>query len=158
MTLSSAESGRDDTHLGCRPLHPPGDKIVKVVRVETLKEAPMSEPKTTTEEILVHLVRPDDGARDYHLSEGATLADLLRLSGTSTTNQAVFVDGVPPEEGLPLHEGMVVTIVPRPRVTAGDEPWRAAVPAFRDEALVQEYSEALKAHRHELDLDEGQNE
>jgi hypothetical protein len=107
----------------------------------------MIEPKTSAAEILVHLVRPGVGASDYHLSEGATLADLLRHSGASTTDQAVFVDGVPPEESLPLHNGVVVTIVPRPRHAAGDEPWRAAVPAFRDEALFQEYSAALKTRR-----------
>jgi len=120
-------------------------------------EALMSELKTSTEEILVHLVRPCVGARNYHLSAGATLADLLRLSETSTTNQAVFVDGIPPEEVLPLREGVVVTIMPRPRNAAGDEPWRAAVPAFRDEALFQEYSDALKARRYEDNPEEGQN-
>ena len=73
----------------------------------------MSEPKTSTAEILIHLVRPGVGSRDYHLFEGATLTDLLRLSGTSTTNQAAFVDGVAPEEALRLHNGAVVTIVPR---------------------------------------------
>ena len=114
----------------------------------------MSELKTSTEEILVHLVRPGVGERDYHLSAGATLADLLRLSETSTTNQAVFIDGAPPEEVLPLHEGVVVTIVPRPRNNAGDEPWRATIPAFRDEALFQEYSDALKARRQEVNPDE----
>jgi hypothetical protein len=107
----------------------------------------MIEPKTSTVDILVHLVRPGVGACDYHLSEGATLADLLRLSGASTTDQTVFVDGVPPEESLPLHNGVVVTIMPRPRNAAGEEPWRTAVPAFRDEALFQEYSEALRARR-----------
>jgi len=117
----------------------------------------MSELKTSTERILVHLVRPGVGARDYHLSAGATLADLLRLSETSMTNQAVFVDGVPPEEVVPLCEGVVVTIVPRPGNAAGDAPWRATVPAFQDEALFQEYSDALKACRHEVNADEGQN-
>jgi hypothetical protein len=117
-------------------------------------EAPMSKSKTSTEEILVHLVRPGVGTRDYHLSAGATLAELLRLSETSTTNQAVFIDGVPPEEVLTLHEGVVVTIVPRPRYAAGDEPWRATVPAFQDEALFQEYSDALKVLRDEVNPDE----
>jgi hypothetical protein len=107
----------------------------------------MNESKTSTAEILVHFIRPGVGTRDYHLSEGATLADLLRLSGVSTMNQAVFIDGVPPEEALPLRDGVVVTIVPRPRNAAGDEPWRAAVPAFRDEAISREYSEAMKARR-----------
>lgn len=115
----------------------------------------MSELKTSTAEIVVHLLRPGVGAGDYHLAEGATLADLLRLSGASTINQAVFVDGVPPEESLPLHNGVVVTIVPRPRNAATEEPWRAAVPSFRDEALFQEYSEALKARRQEGDPEGG---
>ena len=41
----------------------------------------MSE-KTTTAEIQVHLVHPGNAARDYHLPEGSTLADLLRRSGS----------------------------------------------------------------------------
>jgi len=114
----------------------------------------MIEPKTSTGEILVHLVRPGVEAGDYHLSEGATLADLLRISGASTTNQAVFVDGVPPEESLPLHNGIVVTLVPLPKSRAGEEPWRAEIPSFRDEGLFQEFSEALKSRRHE-DITEG---
>jgi hypothetical protein len=62
-------------------------------------------------------------------------------------NQAVLIDGFPPEEAVPLRDGVVVTIVPQPRNVAGDEPWRAAVPAFHDEAISREYSEALKARR-----------
>jgi hypothetical protein len=114
----------------------------------------MSETRTSTEEILVHFVRPGVGSRDYHLAEGATLADLLRLSGVSTANQAVFIDGVPPEEALPLRDGSVVSIVPRPRDTAGEEPWRASVPAFRDEHISREYSEAMRARR---DADPGED-
>jgi hypothetical protein len=117
-------------------------------------EAPMSELKTSTEQILVHLVRPRVGAQDFHLFAGATLADLLRLSETSTTNQAVFVDGVSPEEMLTLHAGVVVTIAPRLRNSAGDEPWRATIPAFQDEALFREYSDTLKARRDEVIPDE----
>jgi hypothetical protein len=116
----------------------------------------MSKLKTSTEAILVHLVRLGVGVRDYHLSADATLADLLRQSGGSTTDQVVYVDGLPPEESLPLREGMVVTIVPKPGTAVGSEPWRAAIPAFRDEALFQEYSEILKARRGEDTSDEGQ--
>jgi sulfur carrier protein ThiS len=136
----------------------PSDRVIrlKVDRFETSQEASMGELKSSTEEILVHLVRPGVGVQDYHLAEGATLADLLRQSGTSTTDQAVFVDGMAPEERLPLSMGVVVTIVPRPGSADGDEPWRAAVPAFRDEALFQEYSEALKARRRGGDPGEGQ--
>jgi hypothetical protein len=114
-------------------------------------EAPMSETTTSTAEILVHFIRPGVGTGDYRLSEGATLADLLRLSGASTRDQAVLIDGVPPEEALPLRDGMVVTIVPRPRNAVGDEPWRAAVPALRDETVCREYSEAMKARRRDAD-------
>jgi len=107
----------------------------------------MNESRTSTEEILVHFVGLGVGNRDYHLSEGATLADLLRVSGVSMANQAVFIDGFPPEEAVPLRDGVAVTFVPQPRNAAGDEPWRAAVPAFRDEAIAREYFEALKARR-----------
>jgi hypothetical protein len=129
---------------------------LKVDRVDASQEAPMGELKSSIEEILVHLVRPGVGVQDYHLTEGATLADLFCQAGTSTTDQVVLVDGIPPEEGLPLSMGVVVTIVPRPGNATGDEPWRAAIPAFRDEALFQEYSDALKARRDEIDPEEGQ--
>jgi hypothetical protein len=97
----------------------------------------VSELKTSTEEILVQLVRPGVGARDYRLSLGATLADLLRVSGASVANQAVLVDCVRPEEAVSLHSGMVVTIVPRPKYADDDEPWRATVPAFVATRLTQ---------------------
>lgn len=112
----------------------------------------MSE-KTSTAEIQVHLVRPGIAARDYHLPEGATLADLLRRSG-APADQAVLVDGVTPEEALALHDGAVVTIVPRPEDAAGDEPWRATLPALQDEDLYREYAEALKARRRSEDPEE----
>jgi hypothetical protein len=114
----------------------------------------MSEPKTSTEEILVRLVLAGVSAVEYHLAEGATLADLLRISAASTTNQAVLVDGETPEEALPLRDGAVVMIVPRPRNSAVDEPWRAAVPSVRDQALFQEYSEVLEDRRREIDPEE----
>jgi sulfur carrier protein ThiS len=116
----------------------------------------MSESKTSAGEILVHLVSPGVGERDFRLSEGATLADLLSQSGTSTTNQTVFVDGFPPEATLPLRSGVVVTVVPRLRNASGEEPWRATIPAFQDEALLQEYSEILEARRREAPSDEVQ--
>jgi len=115
----------------------------------------MSEPETATVEIQVHLVRPDGGEREYRLPEGATLADLLRRSGASTTNQAVLVDGVLLEEALPLHDGAVVTIIPQTGNVTGDEPWHLTIPAFQDEALFQEYNEALKARRRSDDPAEG---
>jgi sulfur carrier protein ThiS len=114
----------------------------------------MIEPKTSAKEILVNLVHTGIGTEDYHLFEGATLADLLRASGTSTRDVAVLVDGVSPEESLTLHDGIVVTLVPQPKSIPGEEPWRAEVTSFRDEALFLEYSEALKARREE-EISEG---
>ena len=114
----------------------------------------MSELETSTDQIRVHLVRPGVGACDYKLSVGATLADLLRVSGITMVNQAVFVDTVPLERVSTLHDGAVVTIVPRPEKTVSDEPWRATLPAFEDEALFQEYSDTLKARRKDVILEE----
>src|SRR3954447_25042859 len=110
----------------------------------------MSE-KTSTAEIQVHLVRPGVAAWDYQLPEGATLADLLRRTGSPAADQAVLVDGVTPEEALALRDGAVVTIIPRPGHAAGDEPWRATIPSFRDEVLSREYAEALEARRRSED-------
>jgi sulfur carrier protein ThiS len=109
----------------------------------------MNELKASVDEILVHLVLPGVGARDYRLSEGATLAELLRMAETSATGQAILVDGRPLIEGVPLHEGVVVTIIPQAENSPEKEPWRAAIPAFRDEELFREYSEILESQRHE---------
>lgn len=104
--------------------------------------------------ILVRLLRPGVGVQKYHLTKGATLADLLRRSEATTTNQAVSVDGLEAEETVPLHDGAVVMIVPQPRNSAVDEPWRVTIPSFQDEALFRQYTEALKARRRDLGLEE----
>jgi hypothetical protein len=67
--------------------------------------------------------------------------------------RAVFVDGASPEDALPLHEGAVVSVVPRP-IAPGDEPWRATIPAFQDETLFREYSDVMNVRRRELNPDE----
>jgi hypothetical protein len=90
----------------------------------------------------------------FSRSVKATLADLRRVSGASVANQAVFLDGVSPEDAVPLHSGMVVTIVPRPNYATNDAPWRATIPAFADAALSQGRSDALKARRKEANPDE----
>jgi hypothetical protein len=115
----------------------------------------MSE-KISTTGILVHLVRPGVAARDYHLPEGATLADLLRCSESLTAGQGVLVDGVTPEEAMLLRDGAVVTIVPESGRADGAEPWRATIPAFQNEELYREYAEALQARREAENPDEGQ--
>jgi len=108
-----------------------------------------AKPKT-----LVRLVRPGVGAQKYCLPKGATLAELLRQSEATTTNQAVYVDGVRAEETVPLRDGAVVMIIPQGRNVAVDEPWRATIPSFRDEALFQQYTDILKSGRRDLGEDE----
>jgi sulfur carrier protein ThiS len=114
----------------------------------------MSE-KTSTAQIQINLVTPGVAAREYHLPEGATLADLLRRCGYHSAGHAVLVDGATPEEALALQDGTVVTIVPRPEQTVGAEPWRATIAAFQNEDLFQEYTESLKARREAEDPEEG---
>src|SRR5207248_1407679 len=85
----------------------------------------------------VRLVRPGVGVQKYDLPNGAALADLLRRSKATTTNQAIYVDGVKAEETVPLRDGAVVMIVPQPRNAAVDEPWRATIPSFQDDDLLE---------------------
>jgi hypothetical protein len=79
---------------------------------------------------------------------------LLRRSGATVTNQAVYLDGVLAEETVPLRDGAVVMIVPLPRNAPVDEPWRTTIPSFRDEALFRQYTETLKARHRNLGPDE----
>jgi hypothetical protein len=102
-------------------------------------------PKT-----LVRLVRLGVGVQKYDLPKGATLADLLHRSQVATTNQGIYVDGLPAEDSVPLRAGAVVMILPKPGNAAVDEPWRATIPSFRDEALFKQYTETLKARRRDL--------
>jgi len=99
---------------------------------------------------LVRLVRPGFRVQKFCLPTGATLAELLRKSEAPTTNQVVYVDGVRTELTVPLHHGAVVMIVPQARNAAVDEPWRATIPSFRDEALFQQYTDVLKSRRRDL--------
>jgi hypothetical protein len=101
-------------------------------------------------ETIVRLVRPGVGVQEYHLPGGATLADLLRRSGATTTNQIVYIDGIMAGESATLHHGAVVMIVPRPRNGSIEEPWRATISSFRDEELFRQYAEAVKARRRDL--------
>jgi sulfur carrier protein ThiS len=107
----------------------------------------MSKPPTSTAEILVHLVRAGTETQEIHLAEGSTVADLLKVSGASTTNQAILINGVPIEEAVPLIDGAIVTISPSNGQTFGDAFWGRPITAFQDEALWREYREILEAQR-----------
>ncbi len=105
---------------------------------------------------LVHLVQPGVGARTYGLHAGATLGELLQRSGVTTTGRTISVNGVMAEETVPLHHGAIVTIAPRAGNAAVNEPWRATIPSFQDEALFRQYTEISKARRRGLGPDEGE--
>lgn len=106
-------------------------------------------PKT-----LVHLVRTGLGVRKYHLSNGVTLADLLRRSKTTTVSRTVYVDGLPADENIPLRDGSVVTVVPEPTNAAVAQPWLATIPSFQDDEIFEQYRAILKARRRDLSQDE----
>ena len=82
----------------------------------------MSEPRTSTEEILVHFVRPGVGTRDYHLAEGATLADLFRRR---LPQELLYIDAAPEHEPVAvlLHD------------LAGDDRAEGAASAFAGPAI-----------------------
>ncbi len=105
----------------------------------------MSEPQTSTAEILVHLVRRATEVQDFHLAEGSTVADLLRASGIAT-DPGILIDGVPIEESIRLVEGSVVTIGPAAK-NDNDGQWGPPITAFQDEELWREYREILEANR-----------
>jgi hypothetical protein len=106
---------------------------------------------------LVHLIRPGIGVQKFRLRAGATVAELLRRSRASTTDQAVYVDGIVAEESLPLQDGAIVTIAPVVRDAGIARPWRATIPSFQDEAMFREYTEILESRRRDMapDEDEG---
>ncbi len=103
---------------------------------------------------LARLVRPGVGAEKYYLSSGATLGDLLQRTQATTTNHVVYVDGEVVEETAPLHDGVIVMIVPKNCSDAVEKPWRATIRSFQDDTLFQQYTDAVKARRTELVPDE----
>ena len=101
---------------------------------------------------LVHLVRPGVGAQKY-ACPGRPSRNCCTIRAT-TTNQAVYIDGVMAGETVPLHHGAIVMIVPQSGNGAVNEPWRTTIPSFQDEALFQQYTEILKARRRDPGPDE----
>ena len=103
-----------------------------------------SNPETSTG-IVVRLARPGASSpRNSTCPKGATLADLLRASGTLTADQSVLIGGVPLEEAVALTDGVVVAVMPRPAVESEKEPCAVPIVAFDDEATWAEYIEIMK--------------
>jgi hypothetical protein len=107
----------------------------------------MSELQTATQEILVHLATPGGGTREYPMAVGSSLGDLLRRIGGLMPRASILVDGVPPEDALLLHDGVVVTVMPPDRSQSTDILNRKPIPSFQDEELYQEYRAAVEARR-----------
>ena len=111
----------------------------------------MNELKTSTGNILVHLVRGEARrTTTYHRGRPSRISC---VSKTSRAHYAVFINGVPPDETVPLDEA-AVTIVPRSTDTGAANLDGATIAAFQDEALYREYSDVLNARRREVDSDE----
>jgi hypothetical protein len=102
----------------------------------------------------VRLIRVGVGVHNYDLPTGANLAHLLGRANATTTDQAVYLDGVTADETMQLSDGAVVVLVPLPKTATVDELVRATIPSFRDDALFRQYTESLKAHRRDLSEDE----
>jgi hypothetical protein len=107
--------------------------------------------------IRVQFVRTGVGVQECPLPEGATLAELLRRLGVATTDQDVYVDGVVAEEAGPLHDGAIVMVLPQSPRAAVDQPWRATIPSFRDDALFRQYADRLESRRRQLGPDEDED-
>ena len=72
--------------------------------------------------ITVTLVRPGVGTNVVELTEGSTVADLLRQTGASTCHRSVFIGDKDLAEYAVLEEGMMVFLVPQPKNAADREP------------------------------------
>jgi len=117
----------------------------------------MSAKPATAEKNGVTLIRLGVGKQAYALPEGATLADLLRTAQVQAESQAIYIDGRPIEEHLVVQDGMVVTIVPKPKNAATDDRWRETIGMFADDPTFQEMVDAGRAIR-EADRKAAQDE
>ncbi len=105
----------------------------------------MSAKPATAEKNVVTLIRQGIGREEYSLSEGATLADLLRQARARAEDVTISIDGRPLEGLVPLPPGAIVTLTPRPKpVNLG---WIQTYGMFRDDPLFQEMVEASRAIR-----------
>lgn len=84
----------------------------------------------------VTLLRLGIGKREHILSEGGSLAELLRLEGVVAEDQEVLIDGRPLAEHVFLKPGAIVSVMPRVREKSrnGDplDQWRGVIGAFHD--------------------------
>lgn len=98
-----------------------------------------------TETVGVILVRPGAGREEYELPGGSTVADLLRAAHASPDNQDVLIGDRALAESLPLHPGMVISIVPRVRNASGS--WRELIDQPGVRQAFEEVMQAVNEER-----------
>lgn len=94
----------------------------------------------------VTLLRPGIGTETMVLTEGSTLADLLRQAGVRPSNSSIFIDGRELAEHLVLKNGMVITVVPQAK-NAATQSWRDLMGDFHDDPAFEEMMQAVQAAR-----------
>jgi sulfur carrier protein ThiS len=97
--------------------------------------------------ITVTLVGPGVGTEVVELTEGSTVADLLRQTDASACHSNVFIGDKDLAEFAVLEEGMTVFLVPQPKNAADREPWRETIGMFKDNPAFEEMMQAVWAER-----------
>jgi hypothetical protein len=95
----------------------------------------------------VTLIRIGTGKQEFDLPEGATLADLLRVSGVEPETQSIFIDGKPLAEALVLPPGTIVSAIPRTKDAPPTPDWSGVIGAFHDNPEFEEMMRAVNAER-----------
>jgi hypothetical protein len=107
----------------------------------------MGRTSTAKRSVKVTLCTPGLGPRLFSLTEGATLADLLREAGEPTVGPGVVIDGKPIEEFTALKSAMTVSLTLVPPPSAGKRSWRDSVGAVQDTPEFREMVAAGRAIR-----------
>lgn len=107
----------------------------------------MSIKQVDRKTITVTLVRPGVGTKVVELTEGSTVADLLRQTGASVCHSNVFISDKDLTEYAVLQEGMTVFLVPQPKNAASEQSWRDLMGDFHDDPAFEELMQAVQAAR-----------
>jgi sulfur carrier protein ThiS len=118
----------------------------RVPRVR-FEETQVSIKQVDRKTITVTLVRPGIGTEVVELTEGSTVADLLRQTGANACHSNVFIGDKDLAEYAVLEEGVTVFLVPQPKNAADREPWRETIGMFKDDPAFEEMMEAVWAER-----------
>jgi hypothetical protein len=110
--------------------------------------------------ITVTLERPGAGTKVVELTQGSTIADLLRQTEADACHSHVFIGDKDLTEYVVLEEGMTVFLVPRPNKAAddveggspdrsedGDRNWRDLMGDFHDDPAFEEVMRIVEAER-----------